>query len=238
MKRRSVTGRVISNDDRHLSPTLSREIFITATDTDAGKTWVTGAVVRAWIDQGRRAAALKPVACGLDTLGHNDDIDDLLAAQPMAHMDQINCYRFGLPAAPSQAARAEDKVIDPAWLVQWCQKHAASVDDCLIEGVGGLMTPITASWLVADWIEAMPDCAVWLVVGCKLGAINQTLLTLAKLKQMKRMPARIFFNACCAEHNAWIVPTRQAVEAFLPQDCVLSNIHFGEEIDIIPDCGQ
>jgi len=214
------------------------EIFITATDTDAGKTWVTASVSRAWIDQGRQVFALKPVACGLDDLGHNEDIDVLLAAQQLAHADQINCYRFALPAAPSQAARAEETVIDPMRLVQWCQRQASSVDHCLIEGVGGLMAPITESWLVSDWIEAMPDCAVWLVVGCKLGAINQTLLTLAKLKQMNRMPARIFFNATCEEHNAWIAPTRQAVEAFLPPDCALSNIQFGECVDIMPCCGQ
>ena len=95
------------------------------------------------------------------------------------------------------------------------------------------MTPITERWLVSDWIESMPDYEVWLVVGCKLGAINQTLLTLAKLQQMNRSPTRIFFNAVSPEGNEWIDPTRLAVDPFLAADCVVSSIHFGEQPDIL-----
>jgi len=203
------------------------KIFITGSDTDAGKTWVTASIMHALLEQGVSAKALKPVACGYDA-GCNADIEALLAAQKLSDAEQINRYRFTLPAAPSQAAAAEGLSVDPSGLVQWCHDQSGRVEICLIEGVGGLMTPITDTWFVADWIEAMPECDVWLVVGCKLGAINQTLLTLSKLKQMHRSPARVFFNAVSAEHNAWIEPTLGAVAPFLNSDCEISMLKFGE----------
>jgi len=204
------------------------DIFITGTDTDAGKTWVTAAAVRSFSGQSVGARALKPVACGLDGDGENEDIESLLSAQSLIDANDINLYRYAMPAAPSQAAAAEGRVIDADKLVHWCHEQADDVETCLIEGVGGLMTPLTDTWLVSDWIAAMPDCDIWLVVGCKLGAINQTLLTLEKLKQMDRSPARIFFNAIRAENNAWIELTRQAVEPFLNPDCEVSMLTFGK----------
>jgi len=204
------------------------KVFITATDTDAGKTWVTTAAVGSLLAQGVQAKAMKPVACGLDDVGRNNDVEALLAAQNFSRADQINLYRFAMPAAPSQAAAAEGVAVDPSALVQWCRDQSNGIETCLIEGVGGLMTPLTDRWLVSDWIEAMPDYEVWLGVGCKLGAINQTLLTLAKLEQMERLPTRVFFNAISAEHNAWIEPTQNAVAPFLNSDCEISILKFGE----------
>ncbi|NWF38929.1 dethiobiotin synthase [Mariprofundus sp. NF] len=208
-------------------------IFITATDTEAGKTWVTASVVRALLHEGRSAKALKPIACGLDEAGRNEDIDLLLAAQQVDDADQISLFRYALPAAPSQASAAEDQIVDTEKLVQWCEEQSSEVETCLIEGVGGLMVPITDDWLVSDWINALPDAEVWLVVGCRLGAINQTLLTLEKLKQMGRTPARIFFNATKPEFNTWLEPTRKAVEPFLNQSCAIHALKFGKAPNVI-----
>ncbi|MCF7821614.1 MAG: dethiobiotin synthase [Mariprofundaceae bacterium] len=211
---------------------MGRKIFVTATDTGAGKTWVTASVIRALLDEGKKAKALKPIACGLDEAGRNEDIDALLAAQSLDDADLISRYRYHLPAAPSQAAAAEGQAIDLAELVQWCEAEASKTEICLIEGVGGLMVPLTCNWLVSDWINAIPDAEIWLVVGCRLGAINQTLLTLGKLKQMGRTPARIFFNAATAEQNDWITSTRQAVKPFLNQECQIHMLNHGEKPDI------
>ena len=207
---------------------MVHSVFIMGTDTDAGKTWVTTAAIRLMLAQGIRTRALKPVACGLDDAGRNEDIEALLSVQGLTDADLINLYRYAQPAAPSQAAAVEGGTVDPKRLVQWCHTQAAGLHRCLIEGVGGLMTPITANWLVSDWITAMPDCEIWLVVGCKLGAINQTLLTLEKLKQMQRTPARIIFNAVSVDDQAWVASTRLAVEPFLQSECVPSSLNFGD----------
>ena len=211
---------------------MASRIFITATDTDAGKTWVTASAISALLKEGRSAKALKPVACGLDEAGHNEDIDTLLTAQGLKDAEQINLFRYTLPAAPSQAAAMENQAIDTDKLLQWCQKKSEAVDSCLIEGVGGLMVPITDHWLVSDWIQATPYAETWLVVGCKLGAINQTLLSLEKLKQMGRSPTRIFFNATKPEFNDWIEPTIQAVSPFLSHECVVHRVGYGNHPEI------
>jgi len=209
---------------------MASRIFVTATDTEAGKTWVTASAIRALLKAGKSAKALKPIACGLDEDGRNEDIETLLAAQSLSDADQISLCRYALPAAPSQAAAAEAATVDTDQLVNWCESQSENVETCLIEGVGGLMVPITDNWLVSDWIDAMPDAEIWLVVGCRLGAINQTLLTLEKLKQMGRSPARIFFNATKEEYNDWLEPTRKAVEPFLPRSCRISCVKFSEAV--------
>jgi len=206
----------------------SKHIFITATDTDAGKTWVTTAIIRSLLEQGKAAKALKPIACGCDTNGQNDDIQSLLNAQSLTDPHDINRYCFTLPAAPSQAAAAQNKSVDSAVLVQWCNQQAKTVETCIIEGIGGLMTPLTDTWLVSDWIDAMLTYEIWLVVNCKLGAINHTLLTLQKLKHMQRSPKRIFFNATTAAQTTHLNATRQAIAAFLPTDCAVDCLKFGD----------
>ncbi len=211
---------------------MGRKVFITATDTEAGKTWVTTSVIRSLLDDGQDAKALKPIACGLDQHGNNEDVDALLTAQNLTDPEEISLYRYALPAAPSQAAKAEGQSVDPEVLVQWCEAEASKTESCLIEGVGGLMVPVTDNWLVSDWIEAIPDMEVWLVVGCRLGAINQTLLTLEKLKQMGRSPSRIIFNATSPEQDDWINPTRNSVEPFLDRDCLIHSLNFGKTAKI------
>jgi len=213
---------------------MASKVFITATDTDAGKTWVTASAVRSLLSQNEIVRALKPVACGLNNAGQNEDIQVLLSAQDLQNPNNICLYRFEKPAAPSQAGDAEGKQVDPHELVGWCEEKSSDVEITLIEGVGGLMVPITYNWLVSDWIQAMPDAEVWLVVGCKLGAINQTLLSLDKLKQMGRAPTRIFFNATKPEQNDWVASTRKAVEPFLNQaSCTIHCLKFGEPANLI-----
>jgi len=208
-------------------------VFITATDTDAGKTWVTASAIRTLLKKGKQAKALKPIACGLNESGMNEDIITLLKVQNLDETGQINLLSYALPAAPSQAAAAENEIVNRDQLVQWCKTEADKVDICLIEGVGGLMVPINDNWLVSDWIEAIPNAEVWLVVGCKLGAINQTLLTLEKLKQMGRSPSQIIFNAPKREFNDWIRPTRKAVKPFLSSGCSIHCLAFGQEENLI-----
>lgn len=206
---------------------MSRAVFITATDTGAGKTWVTAAAIRQLLAGGVSARALKPVVCGLDEAGFNEDVQALLAAQQMNHPADISLYRFALPAAPSQAAAAEGLELEPEALLSWCAARRQDVDVCLIEGVGGLMVPLTDRWLVSDWIAAMADCEIWLVVGCRLGAINHTLLTLEKLKGLGRPPTRLIFNAVTPADERWLASTRQAVAPFIPAGCDVELLRYG-----------
>ena len=103
---------------------MVRSIFITATDTDAGKTWVSTSLIRSMLRAGISARALKPIACGMDKSGSNEDIAALLKTQHLQHVEDINLYCFQQPAAPSLAAAAEHQRINPNQLISWCRKKS------------------------------------------------------------------------------------------------------------------
>jgi len=211
---------------------MARSIFITATDTDAGKTWVSASLIRSILEADIHAKALKPIACGLDSEGKNEDIAALLNVQHLQNLEDINLYRFQQPAAPSLAAAAENRSIDPSQLITWCREKAEKTDICLIEGIGGLMVPLTDNYLVCDWIKDLPEAEIWLIVGCRLGSINHTLLTLDKLKNMGRSPAHIILNATNPTDNHRLEPTQDAITPFLTEDCQIQTLNHGAEIDV------
>ncbi|MDX8390487.1 MAG: dethiobiotin synthase [Mariprofundaceae bacterium] len=157
---------------------MTRIIFITATDTDAGKSYVTAGLVSAWLKEGRSVRALKPVATGIEEDGINADVRLLMQVQGIEKPSSINCYTYPTPAAPATAAKNNAQQIDLDHLVDWCHQQASDVDLCLIEGIGGLMVPLTHQWLVHDWIQRMMPCEILLVIAAKLGCVNHTLLTL------------------------------------------------------------
>jgi len=173
---------------------MSTSVFITATDTHAGKTWVTQHLIQALIQGGQRAKAIKPIACGHEDEDINQDVQILLHAQTLKHPADVNLYDFKLPASPHIAAQAEPAHIEPKALLTWCQQQIQHTDICLIEGVGGLMVPLNFDYLLSHWICDMPNTPVILVVGNQLGCINHALLSLEKLAQMQRHPAWMIIN--------------------------------------------
>jgi len=175
---------------------MGRRIFITATDTGAGKTYVTASLLRALKEAGRDVIGLKPIAAGNEGAKINPDVAALLEAQglPDSEASSINLYSFDASLAPSQAAAEEGRHIDPQRLVQWCEEKSEGHDISLIEGVGGLMVPLAEDYLVSDWLSDTQDCEVMLVVRAKLGGINHALLTLDKLTRMGRPPQWVIIN--------------------------------------------
>ncbi|MDQ6955835.1 MAG: dethiobiotin synthase [Mariprofundaceae bacterium] len=99
---------------------MPNAVFITATDTDAGKTWVTNHLIQSLLKERANAKAIKPIACGVDANGDNADIKKLLHAQSLYQVSNINYCSFNKAAAPSIAASTEGKSIDPKNLVEWC----------------------------------------------------------------------------------------------------------------------
>jgi len=171
-------------------------VFITATDTDAGKTFVTASLAQALTQTELKTHALKPVCCGRSPGHMNPDIKTLLRAQKMPDMqaDTINLYDFTFSAAPDQAATEQGLCIEPEKLVRWCTARILEQDITLIEGVGGLMVPLAENFLVSDWLSAIQDSVVVLIVRARLGGINHALLSLEKLRRMGREPVWVVIN--------------------------------------------
>ncbi|MBD8906443.1 dethiobiotin synthase [Methylorubrum zatmanii] len=167
-------------------------LFIVGAGTEIGKTYATAALTRRLRDRGRRVRALKPLASGVPPLDHPDfavsDTARLLAAQGLAvtpeTVEACSPWRFAAPLAPDLAAAREGRSLSLADLVGWCRarlSEAREGDTVLIEGVGGLMSPITEAETGLDWLKAQGLPAL-LVSGSYLGAISHALTAVETLR--------------------------------------------------------
>lgn len=156
-----------------------RGLFVTATDTGVGKTVVAAAIVAALRARGERVAAFKPVVTGTDEPADADwpPDDVLLAAATGTTRDDVTPHRFGPPVSPHLAAELAGARLDPAALRAAFDARAAAADAIVVEGVGGLLVPLTPDYAVRDFAR---DLGLPLVVAARpgLGTINHTLLTL------------------------------------------------------------
>lgn len=160
----------------HVTATDNKLVFVTGTDTGVGKTLLTAILARYLIITGRSVAALKPVSTGSRT-----DAKLLFEVQDRRFtLDQINPLHFAKPAAPCVAAAAEGARLVPAQIIRHIEKFRTKADWLLVEGVGGLMAPITHKFTVRDLIRRL-RCHVLVVAPNRLGVINHTLLTIEAL---------------------------------------------------------
>jgi dethiobiotin synthetase len=158
-------------------------VFVTATGTDVGKTFVTAGLIRELRKQGRPVQALKPLISGFDpnAVGASDTgvILDALGRKPTPDaIDDISPWRFTAPLSPDMAAHRENRSVDFDELVRFCRDRLdATQDTLLIEGVGGIMVPLDDRHTVLDWMDVLKR-PVLLVAGSYLGTISHTLTAL------------------------------------------------------------
>lgn len=162
-------------------------LFITGTGTDIGKTWLACALLRHWCAAGQRPLAFKPLLSGFDaSLPEASDAGQILAAlgRDLTELDAIAPWRFAAPLSPNMAAALEGRTIDFDALVDFTRRVAnASPCPTLIEGVGGVMAPLTDRRTVRDWIAASGLPCV-LVAGSYLGSLSHTLTALEALTKL------------------------------------------------------
>jgi dethiobiotin synthetase len=158
-----------------------RGLFVTGTDTGVGKTVVAGAIVAALRARGERVAAHKPVVTGLDEPAEPGWPRDheLLAAAAGASAEAVAPHLFGPPVSPHLAAELAGVELDLDAMVVAASAAAAEADAgvLVVEGVGGLLVPLTREHTVRDLAVAL---GFPLLVAARpgLGTINHTLLTL------------------------------------------------------------
>jgi dethiobiotin synthetase len=157
-----------------LSP--ARGIFVTGTGTEVGKTVVAAAIARTLAVDGSRVAVFKPAVTGLDE-GLETDHALLRRASGSGQSDEeIAPYRYGPPASPHLAAALAGGRIDPERLLATARAAAASAEEIVCEGVGGLLVPLAPGYLVRD-LAADLGYPLVVVASPGLGTINHTLLT-------------------------------------------------------------
>lgn len=163
---------------------MSKRIFVSATNTNIGKTYTSKRLIEAFSRLGYRVGVYKPIETGVVTLP--DDGDTLyqcaLSFNPnlsKLSLDDIVTLQFPLPAAPYVAN--EGKPVDFAPFDEALAKIETVCDIVIIEGAGGLMVPIDEHTMMID-LPRYFNAVTFLVTHCNLGCINDTLLSLKALE--------------------------------------------------------
>ena len=162
------------------------KVFITGTGTGVGKTYVTSNLIKILRGAGKSVVGLKPVISGYceDAIEQSDTECILtamgLSVQPQ-NVQRVSPWRFQEPISPDMAAEREEREIDFQELVEWTLGTRNETDFKLVEGVGGIMVPLSRASTVLDWIIAL-DYPVLLVGGSYLGSLSHTLSSIDVLR--------------------------------------------------------
>jgi dethiobiotin synthetase len=154
---------------------MIRGLFITATDTGAGKTFVTCGIARIWRCEQRHFRVCKPVATGAEGRW-SEDTRLLAEAAVDTDLEAVTPFTFAAPAAPPIAARLAGTAVKLEDLIAAVHRRAADGKIVLVEGVGGLLCPLTEHETVADLVREL-DLPLIVVTRRSLGTLNHTLLT-------------------------------------------------------------
>jgi dethiobiotin synthetase len=165
---------------------ISKRVFVAGAHTDVGKTFVACGLIRAARSAGLAVEAVKPVVSGFDPADWADsDPGRLLAAlgRPLTvdALEAMAPWRFAAPLAPPMAARLEQRDLRLSAIADFCAARAAAsrADLLVVEGVGGLMSPIAEGATGLQLMSAL-HYPVVLVGGSYLGSISHTLTALRR----------------------------------------------------------
>lgn len=165
-------------------------MFITATDTGVGKTYVACALARALVARGVSCGVFKPISSG-----GREDAEALIAAAGVSDsLDTVNPVALARPLAPLVAARRDRTTVSLHAIRAAYRAITSRYAYTIVEGAGGIMVPIRRGYCVADMIRETGLPAL-IVARPNLGTINHTLLTISALRAA-RMPVAGVIISC------------------------------------------
>ena len=163
-----------------------KPLFVTATDTDVGKTYVCAGLAYALKKSGIDVGIMKPFACGVkQKIGFSSNDLTILTNAAMVDdaEDIINPFFFPIPASPYTAAKNLGVKIDVEHVMECFRKLDEIHDIVLVEGIGGIMTPILKDYAIIDLIKDLMANTI-IVTSSKIGTVNHTVLTCNMCKNM------------------------------------------------------
>jgi len=164
-----------------------KPLFITATDTDIGKTYVCAGLAHSLKKLDIDVGIMKPFACGVKqkTGFSSNDLTILSKAAMVSDAEELlNPFFFPIPASPYTAAKNLGVKIDINYLMKCFRKLDKIHDVMLVEGIGGIMTPILKDYAIIDLIKDLEANTI-IVTSSKIGTINHTIMTCNMCKNMK-----------------------------------------------------
>ena len=181
---------------------LKTGYFVTGTDTEVGKTLVSGALILKLRELGRNAIGFKPVVAGTYQGQNgeyiNEDIETLRVASNLPQTQSICPFVLDTPAAPHIVAKAHGIELNVNKLLESFTGIQNENDFVVVEGAGGFIVPLNDHESLADFAQKI-DLPIILVVGMKLGCLNHALLTIEAIKTRKMKIAGWIANALAQE---------------------------------------
>lgn len=157
------------------------KLFVTATDTDAGKTYVAQALVHALVKQNKKVAVYKPISAGCElvnnTLVNEDALLLLKQANCQQNIEQVNPIAFMPAIAPHIAAAEAKQTINITDIEQGYEIISQLQPDIIVcEGAGGWRLPLGQGKYLSEFVQKTEQHVV-LIVNMKLGCLNHAILT-------------------------------------------------------------
>ena len=179
-------------------------LFISGIDTDIGKTFATGMIAKALMQQGVNVITQKLVQTGVTVKPHTGEMDiadDIITHRQLmgiplqsCDLDNTTCpYRYEKPASPHLSAKLASEVLNPEVITSATRSLQEDYKVVLLEGAGGLLVPITEQLLTLDYIVKQ-GYPVILVTSGRLGSINHTLLSLEAIKSRGLEVHSVIYN--------------------------------------------
>jgi dethiobiotin synthetase len=171
-----------------------RGLFVTATDTEVGKTAIACGLAHALATTGLDVGVAKPVQSGALAADPGGDTMLLRAAASVGDAPEEICpFSFEAPLAPLVAARLEGRALELDAVVSAVEGVAARHDIVLVEGAGGLLVPVGEDWTIAD-LAARLGLPLVVVARAGLGTVNHTLLTVSEARRRDLAVAGVVLN--------------------------------------------
>ncbi len=209
--------------------------FVTATDTDAGKTAVAAALALHLKNQGYSVVVMKPLATGgiykNKTLVSEDALFHQKVLGQNENYELLNPYCFRAPLSPYAAAMLEKKTILIKKILYAYHALRKKYDVVIVEGIGGLLVPIKKNYFVADLARDM-KLPLLIVARPGLGTLNHTLMTIKVAQSYKLYVAGIIFNHAQKPGCALPEKTNAKILRELTNIPVLGTLPYAHETNI------
>lgn len=175
---------------------MENVFFITGTDTNVGKTFVTIKLLQQFARLNQKIIGLKPVSTDAPDLINHDALLLQQASKSHLPLNVINPFVFKEPISPHLAAKHENKMLTSTKIKDYIEDTISShpADYYFIEGAGGLMVPLNEHETWIDLLQHLP-MKIILVVAIKLGCLNHALLTNTVIRE-KKLPFHGWIANC------------------------------------------
>jgi dethiobiotin synthetase len=194
-----------------------RGVFVTGTDTEVGKTVLAASICAAAVARGIKVAAFKPVVTGLDEPASGDWPRDHELLSQVANAgqsaDEITPHRYGPAVSPHLAESLSSTTVDPEQLVEAAQAQAQRADALVVEGVGGLLVPLTKDYLVRDFAG---ELSLPIVIAARpgLGTISHSLLTIEAARAVALRIQAVVLTPWPDDPDAMLRSNMETIERF------------------------